>query len=194
MMKRISATAILALGALVAAPASAADDSAIYIGGQGGLGKYKETCENQSGGVCDQTDISWRAFGGYRYNRYWSFEFGWTNMGEARVTSAAGGNMAYHVEGYDLVGLLMAPLTERLSAYGKFGAFRVRTEVESSLPAGQQQSASDSSSGWVGGLGLQYDLGRLGFRAEWQRYWAVGAANTGEDDIDVYSLGVLFRF
>ena len=194
MMKRISATAILALGALVAAPASAADDSALYIGAQGGLGKYKENCERQTGGVCDQTDVTWRAFGGYRYNRYWSFEFGWTDLGESKFAADAGGTLTYKVDGYDLVGLLMAPLTDRLSAYGKFGAYRVRTTVESTLPAPAQQSASDSSSGWVGGVGLQYDIGRLGLRAEWQRYWGVGAANTTEDDIDVYSLGLLFRF
>ena len=43
-------------------------------------------------------------------------------------------------------------------------------------------------------LGAELRLGPLGVRAEWQRYANVGGASTGEDDLDVFSLGVLFRF
>src|SRR5262245_1160709 len=182
MMKQISATAVLALGALLAAPASADDN--LYVGAQAGLGKYKEFCENRAG-VCDQTDYGYRVFGGYRMSKYWSFEVGWTDLGESKFTSATGGDTKFRVEGFDLVGYLMAPMTGNLSAYAKFGAYRVRTVVKSTVVGAGD--ASDNSSGWVGGAGLQYDLGRhIGVRAEWQRYWGVGSPATGEDDVDVY--------
>jgi opacity protein-like surface antigen len=45
------------------------------------------------------------------------------------------------------------------------------------------------------GLGAQYDFARNAtLRFEWQHYVSVGDANTGEFDIDLYSVGLLFRF
>jgi len=44
------------------------------------------------------------------------------------------------------------------------------------------------------GAGLACNLWRIGLRAEWQRYQNVGTGNTGEDDIDVFSVGALVRF
>jgi hypothetical protein len=45
------------------------------------------------------------------------------------------------------------------------------------------------------GLGLQYDLSaRATVRAEWERLVGVGSGQTGEVDLDVYSVGLILRF
>ncbi|HEY9530650.1 MAG TPA: outer membrane beta-barrel protein, partial [Burkholderiales bacterium] len=49
-------------------------------------------------------------------------------------------------------------------------------------------SADDDSTELTFGVGAQYDVSRnLGIRAQWQRYGA-------DEDIDVISLGVVFKF
>jgi OOP family OmpA-OmpF porin len=48
---------------------------------------------------------------------------------------------------------------------------------------------------WPFGLGGRYDITKaIGARAEWQRYRKVGGDSTGKDDIDVFSVGLLFSF
>ena len=44
------------------------------------------------------------------------------------------------------------------------------------------------------GLGAEYLLGKLGARAEWQRYHNIDGGQRGETDVDVFSVGLLFRF
>jgi opacity protein-like surface antigen len=45
------------------------------------------------------------------------------------------------------------------------------------------------------GLGAQYNLSKsVGLRAEWERYFEVGDNTTGEMDIDLISVGVVYKF
>jgi opacity protein-like surface antigen len=56
-------------------------------------------------------------------------------------------------------------------------------------------SRSDDNTGLTLGLGLRYDVTpNLGVRAEWQRYGDVSADAFGEGDIDLVSIGALWRF
>ena len=57
-------------------------------------------------------------------------------------------------------------------------------------------SANESNTDLTFGFGLRYDLNKsVGVRAEWQRYGDVGGGDIGgESDVDVISLGVIFRF
>src|SRR5919106_395303 len=74
------------------------------------------------------------------------------------------------VEGtaWELVGVGAYPIVDRLSVYGKLGVY---------------------------GVGLQYDvLKNVGVRGEWQRYNKMGGGDIGETDVDVLSVGVVYRF
>jgi len=54
----------------------------------------------------------------------------------------------------------------------------------------------DTDVAWSLGLGAQYNLSKsVGLRAEWERYFDVGDADsTGEMDVDLISAGVVFKF
>ena len=203
-----STVAVLGLAAaLVAGPAAAqsADPSGIYLGGSLGRSQYKDTCKNLFI-PCEDQDTAWRFFGGYQFNRNWALELGYGDFGEATASGPipAGGSaaMKQHSYAFDLSGIGSLYLTERLSLFGRLGLYMGRTtrDVEfSNFPA---VNDSKTNSGFTFGAGLAYNLGRLGVRAEWQRYDNIGTNQnsaiqgqpSGTDEVDVFSLGLLIRF
>lgn len=203
-----STVAILGLAAaLVAGPAAAqsADPSGIYLGGSLGRSQYKDTCKNLFI-PCEDQDTAWRFFGGYQFNRNWALELGYGDFGEATASGdiPAGGSaaMKQHSYAFDLSGIGSLYLTERLSLFGRLGLYMGRTtrDVEfSNFPA---VNDSKTNSGFTFGAGLGYNLGPLGVRLEWQRYDNIGTNQnsaiqgqpSGTDEVDVFSLGLLFRF
>jgi hypothetical protein len=76
----------------------------------------------------------------------------------------------------------------------RLGVYRARTTLDQEGSFFAPVHDAGTKSGWTYGAGLSYTLGRFGLRAEWQRYNNVGADTVGTDDIDVFSLGALFRF
>jgi len=56
-------------------------------------------------------------------------------------------------------------------------------------------SGDDTNGGLTYGIGAQYDfMPQAGVRLEWQRSDNVGGNTTGETDIDVLNVGLLWRF
>lgn len=196
-MRNSSALAILGLlaAAVVAGPASAQGDKGIYVGGSLGYAWHKDACKNLLI-PCGSTDPAWRLFGGYRFNRAVSVEGGYADLGDVRgegSVAAGPARLLRSVSAWDVVGVFSVPIVDRLSAFGKVGMYRARTEVNVTI-AGVPELAGATNSGWLYGAGLGYDLGRIGVRAEWQRWDNVGGQSTGEDDIDTLTLGLIFRF
>ena len=142
------------------------------------------------GASCDDKDTAWKLFGGFQINRTFSVELGYANLGEG-TASGGGVNASIESNAWELVGVGMFPIASQFSLYGKLGLFRADSDLSGNLGSG-----SDSSSGLTFGVGGQYDFSRnMGVRAEWQRYADVGGDNTGgESDIDVMSIGVVFKF
>jgi opacity protein-like surface antigen len=72
--------------------------------------------------------------------------------------------------------------------------YRARTTVDQQGPGVVTPHAAGTNSGFTYGAGVGYNLWKLGLRAEWQRYDSVGTGDTGEDTIDVFSVGAIVRF
>jgi OmpA-OmpF porin, OOP family len=93
-----------------------------------------------------------------------------------------------------LVGSL--PNGQNFGLMGKLGMFFWDANVNASSSV--LGSGSDSSSGTdlTFGLGLKYDFSKtVGVRAEWERFMDVGDNNTtGQSDVDLLSVGVVFKF
>ncbi|MFZ5465215.1 MAG: outer membrane beta-barrel protein [Pseudomonadota bacterium] len=155
----------------------------------------------------DERDPGYKVLLGYRLGRYFAVEGGYAHLGEFRLTrdvtapTVGSVNADVRMKGLviDAVGLL--PMGERFSLFGKAGAFLSETKTfratsgAATLPAGTGSSAIKDELNPKVGLGLQYDLGRaVTLRGEWERYWKVGDAQTGEQDVDLYSVGLKFRF
>jgi len=144
------------------------DSSAFYVGGSVGQSKIKD-CPG-----CDDKDTAWRLLGGYQFNRNFSAEVGYHNLGDF------GGAKA---NAWELVGVGLFPVANQFGIYGKLGGHH------SELKDG----GSESGNGLTYGAGLQYDImPALGLRGEWQRYDKV--AGVSDSKIDVLSVGAIWRF
>lgn len=173
-------------------------DTSLYIGGNVGQSRFRTTCD----GVpvsCDDKDVGWRAFAGYQFHRNFAVEAGYFNLGEASANGVIGGaavSAEGKVRGWELLGVVTFPVWQQLSLFAKAGVARTRVSVSGAVAGfGTVVAARDNSTDFTYGLGAEYALTRnIGARLEWQRYDSVGGDNTDKDDLDLFSLGLLYRF
>lgn len=193
MNKIKSGFAVLGFSALaLAGPAAADNEQGLYIGASGGMVQYKDSCGNVPV-PCDDVDTAFRGFGGWRFNRNFALEFGYADLGSAEG-SGLGLTYEKHVYSFDLSGVFTFQLLGNLHGLARLGAYRAKAEVETSAGGVTTRSGSTNTA-WLGGLGLEYQLSRLGLRVEWLHWLNVKdpvAGNT--DDLDALMLGVTFRF
>ena len=85
------------------------------------------------------------------------------------------------------VGLGRFPIGERLAPYLKLGAYRSK-----SRGGGRDETQNDLTYG----AGVEYLISPgIGVRGEWQRYRDIGGGAIGQvADLDVYSVGLIYRF
>jgi opacity protein-like surface antigen len=161
--------ALLGAVAMAAAPAAMAQKSRStaspwYVGLHVGQSDIDEL---------NDTDTAVRILGGYRFHQHLAVEVAYTDFGTVQGVK---GN-AFEV---DAVGSW--PLADRFSIYGKLGFARGEFK----------NGTSEDSIELTYGLGVQYDfMPNIGARLEWQQYPDVG---DGASDVDVISIGVVYRF
>jgi OOP family OmpA-OmpF porin len=170
-----------------------------YVGGSIGQSEVQDFCDGVPG--CDDTDTAWKFFGGYQINPNFSIEAGYTDLGKSRVNATGpGGTVDATVEAtaLEFVGVGSLPLGNQFSLFGKLGIYRAEVEQRGSavvfgtpIPL----DADDSNTDLTFGFGVKFDLTRnFAVRGEWQRYSDVGGSDIGEADVDVISVGIVFRF
>ena len=176
-MKALAVTLALATTTFALPAAAQLNMSSVYIGGSLGRSNFKAPSE---------TDTAWRLFGGYQFHRNFAAEIGYHDLGEVNFVQ---GDRTAKV--WELVGVGMWPVANALSVYGKLGGYWGKSELHSSVVP----SGDDTNGGLTYGVGAQYDMMRnAAVRVEWQRYDNVGGATTGETDIDVMNVGLLWKF
>lgn len=185
--------ALLALGVASTPALSQDDDAGWFIGAGGGVSKFKDGCTILAGaGTCDDNGSYWKAFGGYRFNPYFSYELGYADFGELVRTTGVG-SATYEATGIEIVLVAAIPLSREFSLYGKFGLFRWdvdRTDVGTG--AG---TTSAKGKDMTYGFGVNYNLTRsIAARMEYQKYFDVGDAITGTFDVEAGLLGIVFKF
>jgi OOP family OmpA-OmpF porin len=196
-MKKATIASLAGAVALAASQAALAQDAGWYLGGSIGQATAQDWCNGVGPGVsCEDSDTAWRIFGGYQVNRNFAVEAGYHDLGSA---TASTGSVRLNADAtaLELVGIGMLPLAERFSVYGKLGVYAGSTDWNVSVPAlGLSQGGSEDTTDLTYGLGLRYDINRqVALRGEWQRYTNMGNKDTiGETDVDVVSIGVLWKF
>lgn len=169
---RAAVFAVAGAAATVAFPATSiaqmtTGESHWYVGGHVGRADFDRASDE---------DTSIRLLGGYQVNKSIAAEFGYIDFGKVAGGSVSG-------KAWDLVGVGSIPVADRLSVYGKLGF--AWSEIKG---FGQNENGVELTYG----VGLQYDFSpTVGFRGEWQKYPDAG---DGATDIDVLSVGVIFRF
>jgi OmpA-OmpF porin, OOP family len=213
-MKAHATTAGLALTMLIGllSPLAVAQDSGWYIGVNGGQARAKLDEKRIVGGLLengfatteytnDDRHFSYKGFLGYEINRYFALEGGYFDLGnfDFRARTAPAGSLAGNIEvdGFNLDAVLSLPFTEKLSVFGRVGANHAKASdrfVGTGAVNVLDPSRSRRATKVKFGAGLQYDFtASFGMRVEAERYRiddAVG--NTG--DIDVATVGLLYRF
>jgi OmpA-OmpF porin, OOP family len=199
MNRKVGAAILGVLLSAALAPVAAQDsERGIYIGGSVGYSQYQDACDRALV-PCDEGDTAGRFFAGYQFNRHWSAEIGVGHFGEATgsgavVGGAGSGSFRLKADGWDVTAVATIPLGSGLGLLGRLGVYRVRTTLDQQGSFFAPVHDAGTKSGWTYGAGLSYTLGRLGLRAEWQRYDNIGANSIGSDEIDMFSLAALFRF
>lgn len=162
----LAASATFALPA--AAQTSSADQPGFYAGG--GLGWNNDS------------ESTFRLFGGYQINRNFAAEFGYHDLGQHNI-----GGQPLDSDAFELVGVGRLPFNDQLSAYAKLGAYRARS---------QGFGIDEKTNDLTFGAGVEYGITRnVSARGEWQRYRDIAGGGVGAgSDLDVLSVGVVYRF
>src|SRR5712691_628986 len=194
---RVLVAALLG-AAVMAAPAvsmaQARSDTGWYVGGSVGQSKAK-VADCAGFGSCDTKAAAFGILGGYQISRNFAAELGYHDFG--RVTfSAPGVSGNIKANASELVGLGAYPFANQFSVYGKLGAYHAEAKLSASQAGSGSVSPKDRNTDLTFGFGAVYDVTReAGVRAEWQRYKNVGGDDTlGKHDIDVISIGLIWRF
>ena len=201
---------LVGLAGLIAAPAIAQDQSYYYAGA--GVGQSRANIDEPritagllAGGLAttafsrDESDTSYKLFGGYQFNRNFGVEGGYFDLGDFNFlsTTAPAGTLAGQTRmrglNLDLVGTL--PLSQNWSVLGRIGAQYARTNDNFSgtgavVVLNPNPSAREANLKL--GAGLQYEVNRsLLVRAEAERY-RVNDAVGNHGGVNVFSLSLVF--
>ncbi|HEX6690089.1 MAG TPA: porin family protein [Burkholderiales bacterium] len=174
-MSNIKNAALAALfGMVLGAPSFALAqakqaDTGWYIGGHIGQADVKEASDE---------DTSFKILGGYQFNKNFAVEGAYIDFGKTSE-----GGTEFKANAWEAVAVGILPVGDRFGVYGKAGFFWGEAKG-----GGEKADSVELTYG----VGVQFDLARnLGIRGEYQRYTDVG---DGASDVDVISVGVVFRF
>lgn len=202
----------LAALAVVASPFAVADDAGWYLGANIGQSRAEIDDEKISNALLgagftstsihdDERELGYKLFGGYQFNRYFALEGGYFNLGkfDFRADTVPTGSLRGDIElqgvNLDAVGIL--PFTDKFSAFGRVGvnyaeardSFRGSGAVNVADPR-----SSERDTNYKFGAGLQYAFTEsLAMRVEAERY-RINDARGDKGDVDLFSVGLLYRF
>ena len=178
-----------------------------YLGASGGLSKARSVCNTNwlpagtTVGGCDKKDVGWKVYGGYQFTPHWGAEVGYLDFGKQRWSVAVGGvtpsTAEAEAKAWQLVATGTVPLiagsswsAPGFSLFGKLGLYHSDTDVRAT-----GVSASGKSTDWTVGAGARWDFTRnVSMRIEWERFNNTGNSTIGTTDLDMLSIGAMFRF
>jgi OmpA-OmpF porin, OOP family len=161
MYKKTAIAALLAASGLVSTAAFAQG----YVGVSGGLSRWDVDCSGASS--CDKSDTAFKIFGGYNLNPTFAIEGAYVDLGKA---TASGGGISADAKGtgFEIAGVIKAPFTREFTGFAKLGVARMEGKVSGS-GFGFSASDTETSTQFVGGLGLSYALSKeMALRGEWE--------------------------
>ncbi len=214
-LKSARASGTLGVAALVviASPFAMAANSGWYVGGN--IGQSEATIDDKRitrslldipvttvSVDDDESDVGYKLFGGYQFNRYFALEAGYFDLGKfsfTATTTGPDGTLKGDIEingvNLDAVGFL--PFGEKFAAFGRVGVNYADAQDSFSGTGAVtvlDPSPSERGTSYKFGLGLQYAVTEsFGLRAEAERY-RIDDAVGNKGDVDLYSAGLVYRF
>ena len=211
-LAKVSGMLGLAVLAAIASSYAVADDTGWYGGANIGQSRAAIDDVRITSGLLgsgfstpsisdDKRDAGYKIFGGYQFNRNFAVEGGYFDLGRFGFTATtvpAGtlfGNIKLRGLNLDLVGTV--PITEKFSAFGRVGLDYAQARdnfTGNGAVSVLNSSPSKRDTNLKFGLGLQYAFTpTLDMRLEAERY-RINDAVGNKGDIDLVSLGLVYRF
>ena len=176
----------------------------------GTLAGYSSTFDDSSG--------IWAVNVGYQWNRYFAVEIGYLDLGQATYTATftnSDNNVAtvdptysfgarFENSGPTLAAVGIFPFGDKFEVHGRGGVLFSRsrftlpvdnTAVTTATPLTlTSREARERTSDLFVGVGGGWNINQsFTLRVDYQLYMDVGDNDTGEDDINVVALSILFR-
>ena len=171
-----------------------------YAGASLGQSKMKDASSQLVGTSFEDTDTAFKVYGGYQFHRNVGVEFGYINFGTFKGSGSAPtfGALSdnWKATGINVSAVGTWPLTNEFSLLGRVGLTRWSVDDNFSTTLTGPGSAKENGIDPSLGFGAQYAFTRqLVGRVEYEVFTNVGVeATTGKSDIDVLSIGVVYKF
>jgi OmpA-OmpF porin, OOP family len=206
----IRGTALLALLA-VAGAAQAKDGTGFYAGANIGITSSRADTAGASRDLAtlgfsssvsaETSSIGSKVFGGYGFTPNWAVEAGYFDAGKVTLTAITFPSGRLHqsitATGLNVDGVFRYPFMERFGLLARVGVIHAETDITitgSGAISVIRPHVADTKTSWKVGLGAEYrDVSGVALRAEWERYRLPNGFG-GEVDVDMLSLGFLYRF
>jgi opacity protein-like surface antigen len=190
-MMKIRNVAVLLAASALSIPAYAAD-TGWFVLGSAGMTKYNDKEATPPGISVDDSDVGFKLGGGYMFNRNIGVEAAYVDLGKEKFT-APGFSADAKASGEVLAALGVWPLNDQFSLLGRVGIINATVKVSG---GGADVKSTDVKLTF--GVGGAFNLSKeLSLRLEWDRYDKLGNSDpnsTGESDVDLISLGVVYKF
>ncbi len=138
----------------------------------------------------DLKDTGWKLAVGNQFNTNAAVEFGYADLGEAKISLSGPGGSATCKGGTTAFTAGIAgslPATKELSFTGRVGL--ARWDLDGSCSGVVSLSYSDSGTDLTFGVGARYDITKtVGLRGEWERF------DVDDADLNLLSFGLIFMF
>ncbi len=200
--KSLMIIAGLALISVINSVAFAEDTSGgrWYVGGGLGAATGLDMCSAFNPGFttvpgsCDKSEFAGKVYGGYKFNKYLGAEGALVYLGSADANGTFLGvpvTSDVYAGGLELAGTGTVPITDQFGILAKLGV--LFWGIHSEVGTGFERDENGTS--FATGMGLKYDITKnVGIRLEWERFWQVGNSTIGESDVDLFTIGGLYRF
>jgi OOP family OmpA-OmpF porin len=155
-----------------------------------------------------ETDTGYKLYLGYRINRNFAVEGGWTDFGKINatrtVTAPAVGTSGAETKasGWHIDGLGILPFQNNFSLFAKIGVIYNEVKTSRSVSGavgfapGTDRNPKHTGLNAKFGVGAGYDFSpAIGARVEWERANQLGDNSVGgKSDVDLLSVGLVARF
>jgi hypothetical protein len=156
----------------------------------------------------DDSDTAWSLVAGFRFNRYFSVEAGYVDLGNTKYRSSSTTrffglgtlptsiNIDIGAKGALVAGSAAVPLGGHFDLHGQLGALFARTSLDIGVGIGGINTPTrieDDSQDLFAGVGVAYHFFEgLTASVDYSRYKDVGSDETGEGDITSLRIGLTY--
>jgi OOP family OmpA-OmpF porin len=167
-----------------------------YIGFSIGRAKIEDACESSGISVisCEDSDTSFKVYGGAKTHRNFAFEVAYIDLGESVITDNVDA-LTIEAAGINSSVFGIIPASNNLDIFAKVGLMYWEAKKSSS---GTFNGTIASSEGLdiTFGFGANFGVSRtFALRAEFEKFPRVGGEQTtGESGVTLITLGAAFYF